>query len=268
MATSTIQRNFPYVKQHFSLALGNSSVFVKFLCAAVFGSYFLTFSHAALGALAVIPGNVLPPNFWVWTYFTHSFMEIHIWVVLIDLGVIILYGKLLEPLWGALEMMIFYFVVTVSVAIGTSLTYLFIYQITRNPDYLFEIMIHGLPGYLAGFSVAVKQVMPDHVLVNSPFGKLRNRHIPLWMLLLSFVVRLTGGVDGPFPIMFGLGIVVSWTYLRFYQKHSNGNRGDMAESFAFARYIFFRSAIRTEMLLWQSLGAHHSLNKAVHRLTL
>lgn len=37
--------------------------------------------------------------------------------------------------------------------------------------------------------------------------------------------------------MFGSGIVFSWTYLRFYQRHTNGSRGDHAENFNFARYL-------------------------------
>ena len=31
----------------------------------------------------------------------------------------------------------------------------------------FQVHIHGLSGYLAGVSIAVKQVMPDHVLARS-----------------------------------------------------------------------------------------------------
>jgi cbb3-type cytochrome oxidase subunit 1 len=49
---------------------------------------------------------------------------------------------------------------------------------------LFETYIYGLAGYIAGFSVAVKQAMPDHVLATSPFGKLRNTHIPLLLLFV------------------------------------------------------------------------------------
>ena len=155
---ATVQKNMPFVKQQFSLALGNCSVVVKFAFAAVFFGYFLSFSENALNFLTVKPGNVLPPNFWVWTYFTHSFIEVHIWVVICDLGVVVLYGKLLEPLWGALEMLIFYLVVNILVAVSTTFTYLLVYLVTQNTNFLFETHIHGLAGYLAGFSVATKQV--------------------------------------------------------------------------------------------------------------
>jgi membrane associated rhomboid family serine protease len=195
----------------------------------------VSFSEDALRILTVVPGNVLPPNFWVWTYFTHCFIEMHFWMLICDLGVIVLYGKLLEPLWGALEMLIFFLVINILVAVLSAITYMLVYLISQDTDYLFETHIHGLAGYLAGFSVATKQVMPDHILVNSPFGKLRNKHIPLWLLVAAFLAHIAGAVDGPFPIMFGWGLLISWIYLRFYQKHSSGNRGDMADSFTFAR---------------------------------
>ncbi|CAE1262372.1 Transmembrane protein 115 [Acanthosepion pharaonis] len=134
-------------------------------------------------------------------------------------------------------MLLFFVVVNVGVALLTSFLYILIYFISRHEMYLFHTHIHGLPGYIAGFSVAVKQVMPDHILITSPLGKLRNTHIPLLLLILSIVLRLVGALDGPYPFMFGWGIVVSWVYLRFYQKHSNGNRGDMAENFSFASFF-------------------------------
>lgn len=231
-----VKRNLPYFKEQFSAAVGKSSVVVKFVAAAVTLGYFLSFLSSIIPYVTVTPGYVMPPNFWIWTYFTHCFVEFHIWEVVADIAVVILCGKLLEPLWGAMDMLIFFAVVNLGVALSTSFVYIFIYFATRNEEYLFESHIHGLAGYIAGFSVAVKQVMPDHVLLPSPFGKLRNTHIPLLLLCVVIVLRLLRALDGPYPFMFGLGILVSWTYLRFYQKHTNGNRGDMAENFSFARY--------------------------------
>ena len=235
MATSTMQNsNFRYFREQFSAALGNSSVVVKFVCVALSIGYCLTFAPSVLDHVTVTPGHVIPPNFAFWTYITQSFVETHIWIVIVDIGVVILYGKLLEPLWGALEMLIFYGIVNTVVAFLTCCVYLFLYLATKNVAYLFDTHICGLAGYIAGFSVAVKQVMPDHVLVSTPFGKLRNKHIPALLLYGAIIARIIGIVDGPFPIMLASGLLVSWVYLRFYQKHSNGNRGDMAESFAFS----------------------------------
>lgn len=241
MANVNNTQNFKNVKNQLSAAFGNSSIVIKSLCSLVCLFYFISFTESGIRILAATPGNVLPPNFWFWTYFTHSILECHIWCVLVDIIIIVLYGKLLQPLWGDLEMILFFLVVNTGVAIFAVTTYLFIYMITRNEEFLFETHIHGLAGYVAGFSVAVKQIMPDHVIINSPFGKLRNKHIPMIMLYIAIVARIAGIVDGPYPIMFGAGLLVSWCYLRFYQKHNNGNRGDMADNFMFAS--FFPDAI-------------------------
>lgn len=234
MATAAKQ-TIPYIKQQFSAVLGNSSVVVKFLCGAIVLGYFLTFSNAVVQIFAVVPGNVVPPSFFYWTFLTHSYFELHIWNVIVDLGIVVLYGKLLEPLWGAKQMLIYFFVVTFAVSVASAVVYIGLFILSRNLDYLFETYICGLAGYVGAFTVAVKQIMPDHVLINSPFGKLRNKHIPVCMFVASIIARIVKIVDGPYPIMFGLGIMISWIYLRFYQKHTNGNKGDMAESFSLAR---------------------------------
>lgn len=226
---------FERIIENFHAVMRNCSVSVKLLCCVLPLLYFVSFSHGALHLITIVPGNILPPNFWIWTLVTHSVVEFHIWIMLVDLIVIILYGKLLEPLWGAPEMLIFYAVVTTIVALLTTMTYICVYMLSGNPDYLFDTHINGMAAFVAGFTVAVKQVMSDSVLVNSSFGKLRNRHIPLAMLFIAVIMQLLGICDGPYPVMFGWGILISWLYLRFYQKHSGGNRGDMTDSFSFAR---------------------------------
>ena len=197
----------------------------------------MSFSERVMKALALTPGNVLPPNFWYWTFFTYPFLEAHIWNVIIDILVIFLYGNLVEPLWGAQEMLLFFVIVSVSVGICSTVYYFFAFLLLRSPSYLFEYQMYGLAGYVGAFSVAVKQTMPDHVIINSPFGKLRNRHVPSYVLLFAILARIIGIEPYTFPVMCGLGILTSWTYLRFYQRHSNGNKGDVAESFSLARYF-------------------------------
>ncbi|ESO91160.1 hypothetical protein LOTGIDRAFT_105656 [Lottia gigantea] len=226
-----------FVKEQFSAAVGNSSVVVKFVAATVTVGYLLTFITSAVPYITITPGYVIPPNFRFYSLITYAFIEFHFWDVLIDIAVVVLCGKLLEPLWGALDMLIFFSIVNVSVGLLTSFCYLFEYFITKNADYLFDTHIYGLAGFIAAFSVAVKQVMPDHILFTSPFGKLRNTHIPLLLLVTAVTLRLIGLLDSAYPYLFGWGIVVSWIYLRFYQKHSNGNRGDMADNFSFGSFF-------------------------------
>lgn len=155
--------------------------------------------------------------------------------MLVDIVTVGLCGKLIEPLWGQMEMMTFFAVVNVGVAVTSTIYYLILYTCTSDPDLLFGVHIHGLAGYVAGVSVAVKQIMPDLVLVKTPLGKLSNRNVPLCVFFLSLTFWTVGLLDGTYPTMFLSGLLASWVYLRFYQYHSNGSRGDMADYFTFAR---------------------------------
>jgi len=217
--------------------IANTSVGVKSLSIIVLLSYFLSYSEYAILALSVTPGKFWPPNFWLWTAFTHCFLEIHWWEVVVDIITIVLVGKLIEPLWGSIEMMTFFLLVNTGVAIVAAIFYYFLYMLTFNTELLFEVHIHGLAGYLAGVSVAVKQAMPDHILYRSPLGKITNRNIPLACFVLSFIMWAVGLVEGSYCTMFGSGLVISWIYLRFYQLHANGTRGDTSDSFAFASFF-------------------------------
>jgi len=237
MVTKTIEemRN-PLLKAVVAL-LANTSVGVKAVSIIVLLSYCLSYSESAILALSVTPGYFWPPHFWLWTAFTHCFLEIHWWEVLVDIVTVVLVGKLLEPLWGTLEMVIFFGIVNSGVALVAAVFYYFLYMVTFNTELLFEVHIHGLAGYLAGVSVAVKQAMPDHVIYRSPVGKITNRNIPLACFLLTFIMWAIGLVEGSYCTMFGSGLVISWIYLRFYQLHANGSRGDTADSFSFASFF-------------------------------
>lgn len=52
-------------------------------------------------------------------------------------------GKLLEPLWGAMEMITFFVIVNTGVAIVAAIFYYFLYMVTFNTELLFNVHIHG-----------------------------------------------------------------------------------------------------------------------------
>lgn len=169
-AMRVFSRNIPYLRQQFSALLGNTSPSVKFICVVVVIGYILSFSDNVVDVLSVTPGYLLPPSFQLWSTFTFWFLEIHLWEVIIDIVTVGLCGKLIEPLWGQVEMMKFFILTNFGVAFLTTFYYLMIYACTGDASYLFDIHVHGLAGYIAAVSVAVKQIMPDHLLVKTPLG--------------------------------------------------------------------------------------------------
>lgn len=236
MASSS-SNNAIYLRQQFSALLGNTSSSIKFICISTLVGYALSFSGRAVDILSVTPGYLMPPTFWIWTIFTFCFIELHFWEVLVDLITVGLCGKLIEPSWGQMEMLQYFAITNTGVAILTSFYYLFYSMITKDAELLFDVHIHGLAGMNAAVSVAVTQIMPDHLIARTPLGKFTNRNVPLTVVIVSIVMWAIGLLDGTYPAMFASGLYVSWVYLRFYQRHSNGTRGDSAENFRFASFF-------------------------------
>jgi membrane associated rhomboid family serine protease len=169
------------------------------------------------------------------TFLTHSFIELHIWHTIIDVIVVFLYSKMIEPLWGTKELLKFYFLVTIPNALVATFTYFLFYGLTFNEDYLFERPIYGLASFIGAYSVVIKQIMPDTVIATTPLFKLKQDHVPLLIVILSTILWILHAVPIHFLIMLSFGIIISWTYLRFFQFHQNGTQGDMSATFSLAR---------------------------------
>lgn len=156
MATAKVLgRNIPYLRQQFAALLGNTSTSVKVICVVVVCMYCVSFSDQISRSLVVTPAYILPPHLWIWTAFTFCFLEKHIWEVIVDIVTVGLCGKLIEPLWGALEMMTFFAIVNLGVAFISTLFYMFLYTCGNDPDLIFHIQIYGLAGYIAGNYFAI-----------------------------------------------------------------------------------------------------------------
>lgn len=161
------------------------------------------------------------------TLVTHSFIEIHIWHTVIDVVVVFLYSKMIEPLWGTKELLQFFFIVTIPNALFAAGIYFLLYGLTFNEEYLFERPIYGLAAFIGAYSVVIKQIMPDTVLANTPLFKLKQDQVPLLIVLFSIGLWVVKAVPIHFVIMLSFGILISWTYLRSGQprkdtrQHSN-----------------------------------------------
>nr|XP_057940224.1 transmembrane protein 115 isoform X2 [Doryrhamphus excisus] len=206
-----MNRYLPVARQHFLATLASTSVVVKAISALVVLLYLLSWAVNTSYSLGVTPGYLFPPNFWVWTLVTHGIVEQHFWGVAASVGTVMACGRLLEPLWGALELLIFFAVVNVSAGLLAGLSYLLTYVATFDLDFLFAVRIHGAAGFLGGVLVALKQTMGDTTVLRVP-----QNSAPL--------------------AAYSYGALSGWVYLRFYQRHSRG-RGDMSDHFAFASFF-------------------------------
>ncbi|KAF6726064.1 Transmembrane protein 115 [Oryzias melastigma] len=251
-----MNRYLPVARQHFLAALASTSVVVKSISAVVVLLYLLSWAADTTYALGVTPGFLFPPNFWVWTLVTHGVVEQHVWGMAANVGTMMACGRLLEPLWGALELLIFFAVVNVSSGLLAGLSYLLTYVATFDLDFLFAVRIHGVAGFLGGVLVALKQTMGDTTVLRVP--QVRLKAAPALVLLLLALLRLSGLLNSSAPLAaFSYGSLSGWVYLRFYQRHSRG-RGDMSDHFAFAS--FFPEAVQPVVGLLAGL-VHSALVK-------
>ncbi|XP_038866888.1 transmembrane protein 115-like [Salvelinus namaycush] len=230
-----MSRYLPVARQHFFGALANMSVVVKSISAIVLLLYLLSWAVDTPYALGVTPGYLFPPNFWIWTLVTHAVVEQHVWGVAANLGTVMACGRLLEPLWGALELLIFFTVVNISAGLLAGLSYLLTYVVTFDLDYLFAVRVHGTPALLGGVLVALKQTMGDTTVLRVP--QVRLKAAPALVLLCFSLLCLSGLLESAAPLAaYSFGALAGWVYLRFYQRHSRG-RGDMSDHFAFASFF-------------------------------
>lgn len=81
-----------------------------------------------------------------------------------------------------------------------------------------------------------KQVLM-YILCACNNGIISLQHLPLMVTVLALFLALLKLVSFTHSLLAFNGIVVSWLYLRFYEKQDSGQRGDMSESFSFATFF-------------------------------
>lgn len=226
----------------FVYVITSSSLIFKIFCFALLLGYLSTFNTNLDQFLCIVPGKLLPPNFHLWTLFTHSFVEYNIFELFVNCFILLLFCKMLEPLWGRLECIQFYFITTISVGLSTTIIYYMLFVASFDEQMIFNVTIHGLGGILGGFTVATKQIMPDNVVVDVAFLRIKQDNLPILIILITGLFFIVGLTKPTYFIMVVFGVFYSWVYLRFFQRHKNGTRGDSSSTFVFAS--FFPSQIQ------------------------
>ncbi|VDO20300.1 unnamed protein product [Haemonchus placei] len=83
--------------------------------------------------------------------------------------------------------------------------------------------------------IVLFQFLPDTILLETSFGRIKYTHLPIMAILLISLLYLVGIVR-PVTILQGLlAVQISWTYLRFFNtQDSEGTCGDSSEHFVWA----------------------------------
>lgn len=228
-------------------------------------------------ATPIIPYLTLVPTRFIiypWTLLTATFVEQNIFTVILNAATLFYGGKYLERAWGSREFGKFILVVSLVSNALTVLVYLTWNAIggdflrgyaffSHNAECTTSCAIRadtpssrltpicGGIAIQAAFLVAFKQLVPEHtVTILKGIVKMRVKHFPALFLLLNTIGGIVFGTDTA-AILAWLGLLTSWTYLRFYKHQPDlsgtstsglGIKGDASETFAFA--TFFPDAIQ------------------------
>ncbi|KKY21416.1 putative rhomboid family protein [Phaeomoniella chlamydospora] len=197
--------------------------------------------------LTLVPSQCL---FYPWTFLTATFVEQNVFTLIVN-GLAMFYGgKYLERAWGSKEFGIFVLIVAVVPNLIIMPVYVLWAAISGNVDRALTQICGGITTQ-AAFLCAFKQLVPEHtVSLFKGFVKVRVKHFPAVFLVLNAVSGLIAGTDTA-AILSWVGLLTSWTYLRFYKRQPDlsgtstggeGLRGDASETFSFA--TFFPDAIQ------------------------
>ncbi|GAQ91651.1 hypothetical protein KFL_008260030 [Klebsormidium nitens] len=193
----------------------------------------------ALEYVALVPGKSIPM---AWNLLTAGYIEKSLLSAIVNVLAVLFIGKTLEPIWGSKEFLKFIVLVNLFTGASTFATMIFLYFCTMNEDFLYP-KISGFHGVVAGFLVAIKQLMPDQEITAFFVFKFRAKHVPSLFVLVSVVLSLLAGDAVQLLPFILFGTYGSWLYLRFFQTRSESNlRGDPSDEFGFD--TFFPEVVR------------------------
>lgn len=174
-------------------------------------------------------------SFELWRLITHCVVERNPVLLLWSVWCLHHGAYLVEPAWGSPEFIRYLAVVQLVSSFLVAVVSLFSYVLVRNYLFFYHVEISGSASACAGVFVAVKQYLPDSILLTTPFGRLKNTHLPMCAVLVALIFALIGAIRWVVVLQILFGIQTGWLYLRFYQKHEdNEPRGDSSEHFTWS----------------------------------
>lgn len=182
--------------------------------------------------VGLVVANTLITNTYVWNLVTSCFYEKYLAKAAVDLTLLLLLTKSL-PIPSIEQFGLYFLFSILACTIGTS-TYCFFAFFTMARESSLINPIYGFSGVLMAILMFARHTYRDET-VHSAFPKLTYHHLPVVLYLIQLTLYLVFGrliiADMSFS---AISLLFSWSYLRFYYKHSNSEvMGDKSEDFSF-----------------------------------
>ncbi|KAM3725252.1 Transmembrane protein [Dirofilaria immitis] len=202
------------------------------LCVVSFGGI-LSLSQVIFEFFA-LTGNDLV-RFELWRLFTHFIIETNIFIFILLIWNLHQVASLIEPNWGIFETIKYLGIVQIGSSFLIAVIALLTFVITVNDTFFFRTYIFGLPAASSAVCVAMKQFLPDSILLTTPIGRVKNTHLPFCIIVAASLLIGFNLLRWVSLLQILFGVQISWIYLRFLQPHDDGEpKGDSSEHFAWA----------------------------------
>ncbi|KAL6736995.1 hypothetical protein Aduo_010676 [Ancylostoma duodenale] len=110
-----------------------------------------------------------------------------------------------------------------------------LYALAAKTTLLYEDYIVEMVPINCAVLVLVKQFLPDSILLETPFGRIKYTHVPLLAVLSVSICSLAGMMSSVVVLQCVFAVQISWTYLRFFNPHEvDSFYGDSSEHFVWA----------------------------------
>lgn len=170
-----------------------------------------------------------------WRLVTHFLFERNPLLLLFSLYCLYRASILFEPVWGVQELIKFFGIAQILSSFLVAVVSLVTYMIIRDDFFFFDVQIYGSAALSVGVLVAIKQYLPDSILLTTPICRFKNTHLPAIAIFFGYIAATLGILRWVAVLQMVLGIQIAWMYLRFYQYHDDGEpKGDSSEHFAWA----------------------------------
>uniref|UniRef100_A0A0M3HN58 Transmembrane protein 115 n=2 Tax=Ascaris TaxID=6251 RepID=A0A0M3HN58_ASCLU len=197
-----------------------------------FGALLSLFS-VTFSALSMTGAQMV--SFELWRLLTNFIVERNPLLLLWSLWCLRMASSVIEPIWGAVELTRYFAIVQVMSSLLITLVSFMSYVLLKDYTFFYYVQICGSSTLCAAIYVAIKQFLPDSILLTTPIARIKNNHLPACALLVACLLAGVGAIRAIAALQIALGIQLGWIYLRFYQSHEEGEpRGDSSDHFAWA----------------------------------
>lgn len=185
------------------------------------------------GWMVLSPGTAIR---YPWTFLTTSLSEPNPLFMVAGLTILVTIGGFLERQWGVRQYLLFMATTSIISSLISTVLVIILYAVGGSPtkaDVLYSTHLGGLAAVVAGFMVALKQLIPEYTikLVRGRLSFRVNELPGMYTLAAPIVLALMNRLGS--VLLVNTGFFVSFVYLRFYRQDGTEMRGDRSEAFAF-----------------------------------